>query len=95
MIPFILLSYLQTRINRCNLFHWLLTLLLFVLPIAKTISQETEGELQKKLTHHMSPEEEKLKHLIGKDFVSTPPPTGLVRNVAEFEQMQGVLIRYP
>ncbi|MBN2174866.1 MAG: agmatine deiminase family protein [Bacteroidales bacterium] len=43
----------------------------------------------------MSPWEEELRYLIGKDFVPTSPPAGPVRNVAEFEQMQGVLIRYP
>ena len=58
-------------------------------------SQDKSKEPVQSLTHHMSPEEEKLKHLIGKDFIATPPPTGAVRNVAEFERMQGVLIRYP
>jgi agmatine deiminase len=47
------------------------------------------------LTHQMSDEEAKLKHLIGTDFTVTPPPPGPVRNVAEFERMQAVLIRYP
>lgn len=47
------------------------------------------------LTHRMSEEEAKLKHLIGADFIITPPPPGPVRNVAEFERMQAVLIRYP
>ncbi|MEZ5083531.1 MAG: agmatine deiminase family protein [Bacteroidales bacterium] len=63
--------------------------------LGSVLSQEDLKKPEQKLTHYMSPEEEKLKHLIGKDFISTPPPTGAVRNVAEFERMQGVLIRYP
>ncbi|MCD4734475.1 MAG: agmatine deiminase family protein, partial [Bacteroidales bacterium] len=47
------------------------------------------------LTHHLQPWEAKLKHLNGESFYSTPPPTAPVRNVAEFQRMQGVLIRYP
>lgn len=43
----------------------------------------------------MTPEEELLKGLIGIDFVPTLPPVSPVRNVAEFEKMQSVLIRYP
>ncbi|MBL7105476.1 MAG: agmatine deiminase family protein [Bacteroidales bacterium] len=43
----------------------------------------------------MTTEELKFKHLIGKDFYSTPPPDGPVRNIAEFDRMQGVLVRYP
>jgi len=47
------------------------------------------------LTHRMSEEEARFKHLIGADFTNTPPPPGPVRNVAEFERMQAVLIRHP
>lgn len=47
------------------------------------------------LTHELSPWEAELMRLNGRSFYSTPPPTGPVRNVAEFERMQGVLIRYP
>jgi agmatine/peptidylarginine deiminase len=32
---------------------------------------------------------------IGKSFVETTPPAGSIRNIAEFEQMEGALIRYP
>lgn len=58
-------------------------------------AQKPGKKYEKPLTHHMTPEEEKLRHLIGKDFTPTAPPTGPVRNVAEFEKMQAVLIRYP
>jgi len=43
----------------------------------------------------MTPEELLRKHLIGRDFTATDPPTGEVRMVAEFEEMQAVLVRYP
>ncbi|MCD6101505.1 MAG: agmatine deiminase family protein, partial [Candidatus Cloacimonetes bacterium] len=41
-------------------------------------------------------EEEKLKKdEIGKDFLPTNPPSSPIRQPAEFEPMEGVLIRYP
>lgn len=48
-----------------------------------------------RLTHHMTPEEELRKHEIGRGFTPTDPPAPPVRAVAEFEEMQSVLIRYP
>jgi agmatine/peptidylarginine deiminase len=47
------------------------------------------------LTHEMTPEEQLRKHEIGRDFAPTTPPAPPVRMVAEFEEMQSVLIRYP
>jgi len=47
-----------------------------------------------RLTHHMTAEEAANKHLIGKDFQATNPPTGEVRNIAEWESMEGVIIAY-
>jgi len=43
----------------------------------------------------MTPEEELRKHEIGRDFIVTPPASQPVRMVAEFEDMQSVLIQYP
>ena len=40
-------------------------------------------------------EESQNKHLIGRMDRETDPPVGPVRNIAEFERMSGVLIRYP
>ena len=40
-------------------------------------------------------EELKKKHLIGQNSRETDPPIGPIRNVAEYEPMQGALIRYP
>lgn len=48
-----------------------------------------------KLTHQMSEQEKADFYLVGKDFKATDPPPGPVRNIAEFAQMEGVLIRYP
>ncbi|MBC8214887.1 MAG: agmatine deiminase family protein [Candidatus Marinimicrobia bacterium] len=47
------------------------------------------------LPQWMTPEEELKKDEIGRDFVETDPPIGPVRNIAEFEKMEGVLVRYP
>jgi agmatine/peptidylarginine deiminase len=44
--------------------------------------------------HYLS-EEEMYDHTRGTTFVETDPPTGTPRFVAEFEPMQGVMIRYP
>jgi agmatine/peptidylarginine deiminase len=52
-------------------------------------------ELLPVLTHEMTPEEELRKHEIGRDFTPTDPPETPVRSIAEFEEMQSVLIRYP
>ena len=44
--------------------------------------------------HYLS-EEEMNTPVRNENFVETPPPTGTPRFVAEFEPMQGVMIRYP
>ncbi len=45
--------------------------------------------------HYLSQEEMNRPFTPGRNFTPTDPPEGFVRNVAEFDQMQGVLIRYP
>ncbi|HOW31492.1 MAG TPA: agmatine deiminase family protein [Bacteroidales bacterium] len=47
------------------------------------------------LKHWMTPEEALQRDLIGRGFVETDPPTGIIRNVEEFGPAEGVLIRYP
>ena len=72
-----------------KLYHWLIFSL-------QLVSMSLFSQVQiPVLTHEMTPEEELRKHEIGRDFVITPPPTPPVRMVAEFEEMQSVLIRYP
>ncbi|MBL7137296.1 MAG: agmatine deiminase family protein [Bacteroidales bacterium] len=48
-----------------------------------------------KLTHWLTPDEMNRLDEIGLGFVETDPPASPIRNVAEFDHMQGVLIRYP
>lgn len=52
-------------------------------------------QTSKKLTHHLTPEEQLRKHEIGRNFVTTPPPTGNPISIAEFERSAGVLVAYP
>ena len=70
----------------------LLSSILFLLSSA-LIAQEPG--IPQKQTHWMSPEERLRLPEVLLDFVETPPPAAPVRNVAEFDYMQGVLIRYP
>ncbi|MCD4681606.1 MAG: agmatine deiminase family protein [Bacteroidales bacterium] len=44
--------------------------------------------------HMVNPEELLRMGEVGKDFYPTPPPIAPVRNIAEFEHMEGVLISY-
>ncbi len=43
----------------------------------------------------LTPEEKLRLHEVGKNFTPTDPPTAPVRSIAEFERLEGVLIRYP
>lgn len=47
------------------------------------------------LKHWMTPEEAANRDRIGRDFVDTDPPAGVIRNVEEFGPTESVLIRYP
>jgi parallel beta-helix repeat protein len=53
-----------------------------------------EGEYSS-LPHEMTPEEQRLWDTKPPTPTRSAPPTPPVRNVAEFERMQGALIRYP
>lgn len=72
----------------------LLTLSLFF-ALATSIAQDSLHQTAPLLRHEMTPEELLRKSEIGRGFVETDPPTGPVRNIAEFERMQGALVRYP
>ncbi len=69
--------------------------LVFLLAAPAVLAQDTPWYDPDPLPQRMTEEEWALRHTIGNDFVSTPPPTGPVRNVAEFERSEAVLIRYP
>jgi len=47
------------------------------------------------LYHMLSFDELDEMDKIGKNFYETDPPVGEVHNIAEFEPMQAVLVRYP
>jgi PKD repeat protein/agmatine/peptidylarginine deiminase len=69
---------------------------MFVLTLVLLSSQV----LGQQLTHHMSEEEKALMpayldSLNARIEAVTPPPPTAVRNIAEFETMEGVLIAYP
>jgi len=63
--------------------------------ISTAFAQEVfSPELQSKY-HMISPDEFNHLNQRSKSFVETAPPTGPVRNIAEFERNQGVIISYP
>jgi len=68
---------------------------IFLISAIQLKAQEKPEKEVYKLTHHMSPEEKARFHTVGKGYEATDPPPGPVCNIAEFEQMEGVLIRYP
>lgn len=70
------------------------TLLLILLLNSFFVFSQTD-ENQSGLPHEMTPEELLRKNEIGAYFVQTPPPPGEIRNIAEYETMEGVLIYYP
>jgi agmatine deiminase len=73
-----------------------LVLLTFILSFPGSIlAQEKPFKVDYKLTHEMTPEEQLRRDWIGRDFVPTDPPVAPVRMIAEFEEMQSILIRYP
>lgn len=75
-------------------FYRILLVLTFMPLIALTQWQADQTPDWRKL-HYLSEEEMHLSVRTNVNFVETPPPTGTVRMVAEFEPMQAVLIRYP
>jgi agmatine deiminase len=75
-----------------------ITILLITLAATFTftsvMAQYPEWNDPNSLPKWMTPEEELRKHEIGEGFEATLAPQGPVRNIAEFERMQGALIRY-
>ncbi len=67
-------------------------LLLSVISISG-VAQQTDPN--NGLKHVMTAEEAALSHRIALGFVETDPPAGVIRNVEEFGNNDGVLIRYP
>jgi agmatine deiminase len=76
--------------KKCYFLSPILLLLSFILS-----AQENQKIEPWKLGHWLSPEEMLRKGEIGRSFVETDPPSAPMRNVAEFDQMQGCIIAYP
>lgn len=70
-------------------------LLLFIGILILTAAVRAQDIPVWKKMHYLSEEEMKLPNNNLKNFVPTDPPQHPVRMVAEFEQMQSVLVRYP
>ena len=68
-------------------------LLICTISVANTFAQFTDPN--NGLKHVMTAEEAANKHKIALGFVETDPPSGVIRNVEEFGNNDGVLIRYP
>ena len=71
-----------------------LSILTLLLLMAATMQAQDNKKPDWMRWHYLS-EEEMYDHSRGMNFVETDPPTGEPRFVAEFEPMQGVMIRYP
>ncbi len=72
------------------------TILILVIMIAtNSMAQDTSRFSRPVLRHEMSPDELLRRSEIGRGFVETDPPSAPMRNVAEFDRMQGALVRYP
>ncbi|HEY9115703.1 MAG TPA: agmatine deiminase family protein [Bacteroidales bacterium] len=72
--------------------------LLFILVVGFLVntnlySQDSKPDWRK--LHYLSEEEMNQPFDATRDFYETDPPEGPVRNVAEYDQMQAVLVRYP
>ena len=80
---------------RATLLTVVFAYLILFLAIPLTSIAQTKPETLQKLTHWLTPEEMTRIDEIGKYFVETDPPASPIRNVAEFDHMQGVLVRYP
>ncbi len=70
-------------------------LLVVVFYITPAKAQHPKWNDPNSLPIWMTPEEEGRKDEIGRNFLKSAALTGEVRNVAEFERMEGVLVRYP
>ncbi len=74
---------------------WLLLMLTALFFLSEAKAQHPGWDDPTSLPQWMTPEEELRRHEIGKSFVTTDPPLSPVRSIAEFERLQGGLIRYP
>ena len=81
-------QYECVKTRRRNL-NYLLSFLFFIAPLFSTDKNGVE------LPIGLTEEEKGKMHIIEEMGRETDPPPTPIRNIAEFERMQGVLIRYP
>jgi agmatine/peptidylarginine deiminase len=72
---------------------YLLFSVCFLISIQTLLAQNQQPDYRK--LHYLSKEEMEMKVDLSRNFVPTDPPEGAIRNVAEFDEMQAVLVRYP
>jgi agmatine deiminase len=76
--------------------RFFIIIVMFVVAFLKpTIAQQNNQLSEYKFKHMLSADEEKRMNEVGKSFIETAPPQSSARNIAEFEPMNGVLVRYP
>lgn len=75
--------------------YFLSAFFMLVFLVLHTSAQDEPVKRKYTLTHHMSPEEKALFHTVGDGYEATDPPPGVIHNIAEYEQMEGVLVGYP
>jgi agmatine deiminase len=72
----------------------LLSSIVFLMNTLSLDAQENSSKPNKGLTHVMSAEEKAHVNEIGQGFLSSAPPLAPVRNIAEFEPTEAVIIAY-
>ncbi len=77
------------------IFYFLLCVFAIGFYVAPAFAQLPEWKEHDGLPKGMTAEEELRRSEIGMHFVPTAPPEGPVTGLAEFNRLQGVLIRYP
>ena len=70
-------------------------ILFFLFSLMVTTTLQSQDRKPDWMRWHYLSEEEMNTPVRATNFIETPPPTGEPRFVAEFEPMQGVMIRYP
>jgi hypothetical protein len=94
MVEIVSLKYQKSQYNMKRNFRFSILIVFILFGISNTLFSQKQPR-EKRLTHHMSPEEKALFYTVGKGYVATDPPPGEIRNIAEFDKMEGVLVRYP
>jgi len=88
-----LVTFGRNKISEIMKKFTLSAVLLFLLLAAGTYAQQADPN--NGLKHVMTAEEAMNRYKIALGFVETDPPEGVIRNVEEFGNNDGVLVRYP